>query len=538
MRHCGVVWLGLWLACRGLAAEPVESALPMPLSPPERTELVRSNVEAPDTLDPARMRSGFAAETILSDLFEGLVGSGPHGEPVPAQAERWEMSDDGLVWRFFLRPGLTWSDGSSLKASDFVYAWRRLIDPLVASPSASLVLTAGINNATSIYGGALEVNNLGVEAEGDRIVRITLEHPVPHLLSIISLAPFAPVPADRVQKQGGEWARPGKLIGNGAFQLQEWTPQGEITLLRNPHYWGKTRLERVTYMTGLSTAREYRLYHEGRLQLTERVPASLLHSLREEQPPRLWHGAQLGTYLYTFNLSRPEVADVRVRRALSLALDREVLTQNVTGQGEPIAWSMLPDLTDYDSPLPAAAAWSRDVRLAKARNLLAAAGFSPDHPLRLSITFHRSETHHKLADAIAGMWAALGVEARVKELEWDAYEAAKSSGEFVIARSSLFGDYADPYAMLGQFRCRDPQNESGYCDEQFDALLVQAQNTLDVRQRARLYQQAEMILNEAVPAIPLYYYTQARLVDPTLRGLPLDGIHTVLPSRDLYFSQE
>ncbi|MFR9719235.1 peptide ABC transporter substrate-binding protein [Aeromonas diversa] len=525
--------LVILVASQLLAAEPV--AVPAPQ--PERQTLVRGNGGEPDSLDPAQVRNGFPGEAILTDLFEGLVAEDGEGQIVPAQALRWEQSDDGLVWRFFLRPELRWSNGERLTASDFVYAWRRLIDPATASASASLMLATGINNAAAIYGGALEPKDLGVDAESELVLRVTLERPVPYLLRLLSQRPFVPINEEAVARFGRAWTEPGHMVSNGAYRLSAWIPDERIELTRNGEYWdhANTRIEQVTYLPLPSLNAERLGYEAGKIHMTHGVQSEYYSRIREEAPDRLWGLPLFGTYLYSFNLKRPELARVEVRRALSLAIDREVLTQYVAGQGEQIAWSVLPAQPGYASMADADAALPRAERLKQAAELLKQAGFGPDHPLRLSIAYNTSEHHKKLAVAVAAMWKPLGVEVALRDMQWNVYQEAKAAGDFTIARTLAFGDYVEPSALLSFFRCGEQQNESGYCNRAYDALLEQAVNTLDLTERTRLYQEAERKLLADQPVIPLYHYNQMRLVDPALRGLPTQNLKGEIATKSLYF---
>ena len=256
-----------------------------------------------------------------------------------------------------------------------------------------------------------------------------------------------------------------------------------------------------------------------------------------ETPERIWGLPLLGTYLYTFNLRRPELQDVRVRQALSMAVDRRLLTEKVSGQGERPAWSLLPGMPDYQELGSALALEDMPTRLARAAALLTEAGYNSAHPLKLTLTYNTSENHKKLALAVAAMWKPLGVEITLNNMEWNAYQVAKDSGDFMLARSFLFGDYVEPSSMLGSFRCLDPQNESGYCNPAFDGLLQQAADTLDGSARTGLYRKAEQLLMEEMPVIPVYHYNQMRLVDPALRGLPSSNLKGAIATKDLYFSQ-
>ncbi|MGL6349787.1 MAG: peptide ABC transporter substrate-binding protein [Aeromonas sp.] len=531
-------WLAPLLLVVLAAPRVYATSVAPPIPVTERSTLVKGNGAEPESLDPALVRTGFPGETVLVDLFEGLVSEDEQGQIVPAQALRWEVSDDGLVWRFFLRPQLKWSTGEPLVAADFVYAWRRLLDPAIGSPSATLLLATGINNGQSIYGGALELDQLGITAQSDQILTIVLERPTPYFLQLISQRPFVPVNQKAIARYGKQWTEPGKLVSNGAYRLVAWIPNERVEAERNDHYWDDrhSRIQRVTYLPLASPDAERLRYEAGEIQLTNRVSLDYYQKIKQEAPQRLWGLPLFGTYLYTFNLKRPELQDVRVRRALAMVIDHRLLVESVSGQGSSAAWSLLPEMPDYPRRRPPMAWSDGPSRLEKATALLAEAGYHTTHPLRFSITYNAAESHKRMAEAIAAMWQRLGVQVELKSLTWQAYQQAKDRGDFQVARSFLFGDYIEPSAMLSSFRCQDLRNESGYCNPGFDLLLDRAADTLDQSDRLALYQDAEQLLLEEAPIIPIYHYHQVRLVDPQLRGLPKQNLRGLIATKDLYFA--
>ncbi|MGL5598211.1 MAG: peptide ABC transporter substrate-binding protein [Aeromonas sp.] len=505
----------------------------------DRKTLVKGNGGEPQSLDPALVRAGFPAEAVLVDLFEGLVSEDGQGRIVPAQAQRWEVSEDGLVWRFFLRPQLKWSNGEPLVAADFVYAWRRLLDPVIGSPSAALLLATGINNGQSIYAGALEIDQLGIEAPSKQILQVTLERPVPYFLQLISQGPFVPVNQKAIARFGKQWTAPGNLVSNGAYRLVSRVPNERLDAQRNSQYWNDrhTHIERVTYLPIASPSVERARYQAGEIQLTHQISRNDYPQLKHDVPKRLWGLPLFGTYFYAFNLKRQELQDVRVRQALVMAIDQHQLLALIRGQGELAAESLLPAIPGYGPVVLAMTEQTMPSRLAKARELLAQAGYSSAHPLALSITYNTSLTHKKMATAIANMWQLLGVQVTLNNLPWGAYQVAKDSGDFEVIKSVVFGDYVEPSAMLGQFRCQDVRNESGYCNRDFDLLLEQAINTQEEASRIELYRHAEQLLLEEAPILPLYHDNQMRLIDPTLRGLPRQNLKGTIATKDLYFSK-
>ncbi len=378
----------------------------------QRDTLRRGNGPEPDTLDPQRARTD-ASFNILRDLFEGLTAVGADGRPVPAAAESWTVSDDGLEYRLRLREGLRWSNGDPLVAADFVAGMRRLVDPATASPYAQSL--DPVVNAAAIVRGEAPPATLGVEAPDERTVVLRLAHPAPYLLGLLAQPGTFPVHGPTLAAHGNEHARPGRLVSNGAFVLHDWVVGSHVVAERNPAYWNAagTAVTQVHYVHHADASTEFRQYRAGELDFTYVVPPQQYRWIRENLPDELHVSPQLSIYYYGFNLTQPPFKDAPgLRRALSLVIDRERLTTAVTGVGEAPAHGWVPPgVADYtpqrfdyaDRPWPE--------RLAEARELYARAGYSADKPLEVEIRYNSGEVHNRLAVAVAAMWKeALGVE--------------------------------------------------------------------------------------------------------------------------------
>ncbi|MGB7740717.1 MAG: peptide ABC transporter substrate-binding protein, partial [Steroidobacteraceae bacterium] len=385
------------------------STVPSDFNP---TVLRRGNGPEPDTLDPQLARTEGAFH-ILRDVFEGLTSIGPDGSPVPAAAASWTVTPDGLEYRFTLRNGLRWSNGDALQAADYVAGMRRLVDPQTASPYAHFI--DPVLNAAAITRGEKEPAELGVTAPDEHTVLVRLATPAPYLLGLLSQPGTFPVHGPTLAAHGAEYARPGKLVSNGAFVLADWIIGSHVVLRRNPHYWNNaaTRLEEVRFVHIADAGTELRQYRAGQLDFTYVVPAPQFQWIKQNLPGELHVAPQLSVYYYGFNLTRPPFKDnPKLRRALSLAIDRDKLTTAVTGVGEAPAygwvprgvWNYTPQQFDYAGKPYAE-------RLAEARRLYAQAGYSAAKPLQIELRYNSGDQHNRLAVAVAAMWQeGLGVE--------------------------------------------------------------------------------------------------------------------------------
>lgn len=503
--------------------------------------LVRGNGAEPSTLDPSFVNSGMPGDIIANDMFEGLVIESSKGNIVAGQASEWTSSDDGLTYTFKLRDGAFWSDGTPVKASDFVYGWQRAVNPKTGNSTGHYFVTANILNAEAIQKGETPPQQLGIKALDEKTLEIKLEKPTPYLLSLMSVKTFFPLPQATVEKYGDAWTKPENIVTNGAYKLVKWVPNEYVEVARNSKYWenSETIINKVTYLGLNSQNAELMRYQAGEIDMTNRVQLEQYQRYMKDSPEQVKAQALLGSYVYSFNTKQPPFDDERVRQALSMAVDRDILVEKITGQGEPKAFSAVPTtIPAYKAPTPMFAQMSRDQSLEKAKQLLADAGYNENHPLAFTLTYNTSENHKKIALAIASMWKPLGVKVELQNMEWKAYVSAKSLGDYQLARSWAFGDYPEPSSILEAFMCGHVANESGYCDETFDRLMKQASESDTQEKRYQLYSQAESLLGDAAPIIPLYHYNHTRLVRHTLKGFPENNPKGNIYAKDMYFVEE
>jgi oligopeptide transport system substrate-binding protein len=500
-----------------------------------RDTLRRGNGPEPDTLDPQRARVD-ASFNILRDLFEGLTAVGPDGTPVPAAAESWTVSADGLEYRFHLRDGLRWSNGDPLVAGDYVAGMRRLVDPATAAPYAGAF--DPVLNATEIVAGRMTVDSLGVAAPDARTVEIRLEHPAPYLLGLLAQPGTFPVHGPTLARHGAEYARPGNLVSNGAFVLSDWVVGSHIVAERNASYWNaaETKIARVHYVHDSDPSTEFRRYRADELDLTYVLPPSQFSWIKEHMPEELHVSPQLSIYYYGFNLTRPPFKDrPGLRRALSMVIDRDRLTAAVTGVGEAPAWGWVPPgVANYTSQQFDYASMPAAERVAEARRLYAAAGYSAENPLKVEIRYNSGEVHNRLAVAIAAMWKeSLGVETTLYAEEFRALlQSVQARKDTQVFRSSWVGDYNDAYTFAQLLQSGFGINLTGYSNPTYDALLREAMGTPDPAARRALLEQAERTMLADHPVLPLYFYVNKHLVKPWVRGWS-DNVMNIQYSKNL-----
>lgn len=502
----------------------------------EKQEIVRHIKDEPASLDPMKA-VGLIEAQVARDLFEGLVNQDAHGQIIPGVATKWQTADN-QTYIFTLRKDAKWSNGDPVTAQDFVYSWRRLVDPKSLSPFAWFAELAGMENAQQIIEGKMPPETLGVSAVNDYTLKVKLSKPVPYFPSLTANFSLFPVPSSVVEKYGSDWTKVGNLVGNGAFKLQDRVVNEKLVLVPNEHYWdhARTVLTKVTFIPINQEANATKRYQAGDIDITESFPKNLYQKLLKDIPDQVYTPDQLGTYYYAFNTQRAPTNDVRVRKALSYAIDRKVIAEKVLGTGEKPAYHFTPDVTvGYHPVANLLQQQDQDELNAQAKALLHAAGYGPDKPLKLSLLYNTSDNNQKLAIAIASMWKkTLGVDVKMINQEWKTYIDSRNTGNFDVVRASWVGDYNEPSTFLSLLTSTHSGNIAKFTNENYDRLLSEAGKQTNPKALSDDYNKAEQIIAEQVPIAPIYQFTNGRLIKPWVKGYPITNPEDVAYSQMLY----
>jgi oligopeptide transport system substrate-binding protein len=509
-RLCGAFTLAVLVA--GLASAP---------APASAEKVLRiANQGEPETLDPQKT-STTVESNVLRNLFEGLVVQDPKGNVAPGVAETWSASEDGVTYTFKLRANAKWSNGDPVTAGDFVFSLRRIQDPKTKSQYAEVLYP--IKNAQEVNTGKAELSALGVKAVDAKTLEITLKAPTPYFLQLLTHQTGLPVNEKVVTALGDEWVKPGKMVSNGAYMLDDVKPASHIKVVKNPNYWGASQvaIDTVIFDPSEDRAAVLKRYRAGEFDIVYNdLPNDQLAWLKENMPKELHIAPYAGVYYYTFNTAKPPLNDLRVRQALSMAVNREVLVDKITLAGELPAYGFVPDGTaNYASQRVSWAKLSQAEKDAEALKLMKEAGYGPEKPLKLQLAYNTSENHKKIAVAIAAMWKKLGVDVDLVNTELKVHYANLRQGDFEVGRAGWIADYNDAqnYLFLSQTSTKQ-QNYSKFSNPDYDKLMDQASVTSDVPKRAESMQQAETILLKELPVLPIYFYVSKNLVSTKVKG--------------------
>lgn len=503
-----------------------------------RQELVRNNGSEPASLDPHKVESDVEFN-IVSDLFDGLVAVKLDGSIEPRLAQTWENKDN-TIWVFHLRPNATWSDGTAITAKDFVWSWQRLVDPKTASPYASYPGNMHIQNAREIALGEKPLDTLGVKAVDDNTLEIRLTQPNAAFLAMLAHPSMVPVDKILISRFAEKWTKPEHIVTSGPYKLSEWVVNEKIIAQRNTRYWNNkaTVINTVTYLPISSETADVNRYKAGEIDITNTIPVNQFAQLKASMGSQVSVLPLLSTYYYELNTTKAPFNDARVRRALNMALDKDIIAEKVMGQGQRPAWLISqPEIGGVTLKAPDYASWPREKRIEEAKKLLNEAGYNDAHPLSFNLLYNTMETHQRLAIAVSSMWKKnLGVEAKLQNQEWKTMLDTMHTGNFDAVRYAWIADYDDAVTFLNNFRTGDSENTSKYSNPAYDEVLHNAAKAKDVAERGRYYQQAEDMLAQDVPAIPLYHYVRTHLVKPWVGGFEPDRLGRFY-TKDLYIKK-
>lgn len=517
------------LALPAYAAQPAEGET---LS--DDQELSFWILDAVKSLDP-QLTSSRTDSDVIRQLFEGLMNEDAQGAMVPGAAESYEMSEDGMTYTFRLRDA-KWSNGDPVTAGDFVYAWRRAVDPATASEYAWFIELMNLANAAEIVKGEAAPDTLGVTAVDDKTLEVKLTKPTPYFLKTLSHSTTFPAPQAVIEAEGDSWTQPGKMVGNGAYVLESHDLGVEAVVTQNENYWNnaETIIDKVRFVTVNDQNIGLTRYLAGEIDWMNTLPAGRFPQLQEEYPDEAVSAPWSCSYAYIFNLSDkgPEsLKDLRVRQALSYAIDRDIIVDKILQGGQRPAYFWTHWATEgYEAPDIEMSHWTQAERIEKAKALLEEAGYGPDNPLNLSIQYNTSEDHRKLAIAVQQFWKAIGVNVTLNNYEWKVHIDRLNNQDFEVARYAWCGDYNEASTFLDYFRTGG-YNQGKWSNEEYDKLLAEsatAENPND------LYKQAEQILIDEMALAPAYHYAMAQMIKPDIRGVPLENVMGDWYAKDMY----
>jgi oligopeptide transport system substrate-binding protein len=508
-------------ACGGSAAESGGNGTLAGRASPDTTVFYKT-IGEPEQLDPGFVMESEGGE-VLATTFERLLNFNPEDMTLqPGVATSWTVSDDGLTYTFRLRPDAKWSDGVAITAHDFEYSWLRALAPETGSEVASLLWKiegAEAYTKSTPENRAAAREAVAIEAANDSTFRVRLVHPVAYFDRYAAFAQLSPVPRHVIEEHGDQWSRPENMVSNGPWTVTEWATQQRIVAERNPHYWNAEAIpfDRVEYLIAQANMAQWNMFEAGQVDILNRVPQTFIPRLRREQPPAFHEGPFLATYFYMFNVNEPPVDDVRVRRALNLAIDKSKIgTFVLKGGQDPGEGPTHPLLAGMGYTPPEAPAFDPQ----QARTLLAEAGYPGGEGFPpLKISYNTLESHKAVAEFVQQEWSKnLGVNVELENMEWKVFLDANREGDFQIARRGWIPGILDPKELLDIWKGDEPVNVSGWANARFDALLEESDRTVDQEARLELLAEAERVWLEDAPGITLYYYRQHNMVQPWVDG--------------------
>lgn len=488
------------------------------VEPPPGQVFRFNNAAEPEYLDPGLM-VGQPEGRIAELVFEGLttIDSVTH-LPVPGIAESWETSPDGKLYTFHLRKDAVWSDGMPVTARDFVFAWTRVLDPKLASRYANLIYF--IENGQEFNEGRLQdASQLGLKAIDDHTLQVKLRKPVPFFLTLTAFFSYLPVPQHVVEQYAEHWSNPAHIVGNGPFLLAEHQTNAKFEFLKNPRYWNarEVRLERVIAYSIDDIHTSANMYEAGILDWVPSgsFPSSYVPYMRTRYHD-LDSSVYLASYYYEFNVTRRPLDNRLVRRALSMAVDRRALTDDLLRGGQiPTAHFVPKGMPGYESPP------GPEYNPAEARRLLAEAGYPNGQGFpSIDILFNTLDDHKRIAEAIQQMWSKnLNISVKVRNEEWASYLKSRRNLQYDVVRAGWIGDYPDPSTFTDLLESNNGNNDSGWKNPAYDRLIASARDEPDPFKRMEILRKSEAMALDEMPILPLYTYASNQLIKPYVRGI-------------------
>lgn len=522
-----------------IAAGPVFATATHPITGEELADdqtFTYSMLDEMSSLDP-QIVEDVSGSDMIRDLFEGLMNQDADGNLEPGVATGYTTNEDKTVYTFTLRDNAKWSDGSPVTAGDFVYAWRRLADPETASPYSWFAEIMSIEGVGAVLSGEADPSTLGVKAIDDLTFEVRLTASLPYFAAMTTHSSTFPTPQAVIEKFGVDWTKPGNMVSNGAYVLTEHIPNERSVRERNPMYWNNdaTIIDKVVTLVINDENTDLTRYLAGELDRGT-VPSGQYLRLKAEYPDEATSFPRLCTYYYSFNVSengQEALKDVRVRQALSYAVDRSIITENILQAGQIPAFTFTPGATaGFEVPEVEFGALTQDERNAKAVELLAAAGYGADNPLTIDLLYNTSEGHKKIAIAVQQMWKqTLGVQATLANMEWKTFLQERGQQNFDVARGGWCGDYNEASTFLDLLTSGSGYNDGKYTNAEVDALMAEAKTLSDPSGN---YTRVEEILANEMPLIPLYHYTGVFMLKTNLKGWPYGNVEQNWYSRNLY----
>jgi oligopeptide transport system substrate-binding protein len=473
------------------------------------------------SFDPQLISSVEDADLARS-IFEGLMDTDADGNLVPAGALSYTVSDDKLVYTFKLNPASHWSDGTPVTAADYVYGWQRLVDPKLASEYAYYMELAQVKNAGKVTSGELPPDQLGVKAIDDLTLEVTLENPIPYFPKMVVNTSMFPAPRQAIEKFGADWTKPENIVTNGPYKLTQVVDGEKYVVEKDPNYWDAKDviMSPITYLVVNDDDAGLQRYLAGEIDRVP-IPSGKYPDLAAQYPKEAHAFPSACTYAYVINLAdgkgNPALHDVRVREALNLAVDRNIITDKLLKSGQIPAYSWTPPtISGFTMPKMAIADMTQDQRNEEAKKLMAEAGYGPDHPLSLTLNYNTSEGHKQIAVAIQQMWKqTLGVDMTPNNYEWKVHTDKMINGDFEMARYAWCADYNEASTFLDLWTSYSTNNDGKYSNPEYDKLMKDAKTMADPNPN---YTAAEQILGKDVPIIPIYHYVTSRMLKADIRG--------------------